>query len=360
MKQQTIIKAAICAFTTLIIGAMLWYALDAHDNWGNRGFLWFLLLVPPLQVYMMFWGSRKVASIRTSSLKLFGPMKSDLLVYLRESLVVLRIVAIAALFIAFARPQFKYADDETSREGIDIVISLDLSTSMYARDFEPDRLAVAKKTAIEFVEGRKNDRFGFVGYAGRAITLAPLTTDHEMVKYQLKRCNLDNVGMDGTAVGLGLGFAVNRLRESDAPSKVVILLTDGVNNVRDYPPLTYAQTAKQFGVRVYTIGVGTEGMAKVPVAQYIDGTFRFEERQVKIDEETLKEISRITGGRYFRATDGKKLADIYQEIDKLEKIKIEANTFIDPDEQFFAFALLALGLLALEFILRQTAFKSAA
>jgi Ca-activated chloride channel family protein len=352
-------KIVTTVVTSIAVALATWVVYDDYEQWANVEALWALLVIPALAAVSLFWGWNKTPAIKTSSLKLFGPGSNNLLFYLRDILVMFRMIALAAILMAVARPQMTFSEESQTSEGIDIVLSMDLSSSMLAQDFKPNRLAAAKETAIAFVKSRKSDRFGLVAYAGVAQTLSPLTTDHDMIIRQLIGCEVGLLSEDGTALGLGLGYAVNRLRESEAPSKVIILLTDGVNNVRAYPPLTFAQTAKQFGARVYTIGVGSMTNAKVPVSRTASGRWIYDTRPVEIDEETLTEIASLTGGKYFRADNISKLKEIYREIDELEKIKIETNIFIDPQEEFFPFVLIALNFLANEFILRHTLFRSA-
>ncbi len=359
MKAFSIIwKIILIVLVTVLIGATYLLTNEMFDQWAQADWLWALIAIPVVTAVALFWGTNRVPAVKTSSLKLFGPGGNSVLYYLRDSLLVLRVIALAALIFAFARPQMKFSEESQSTEGIDIVIAMDLSSSMLAQDFNPNRLAAAKETAIAFVEGRKSDRFGLVAYAGNAQTLSPLTSNRNVIMQQLAACDIGLMSEDGTAIGLGLGYAVNRLRESEAPSKVIILLTDGVNNVRSYPPLTYAQTAKQFGARVYTIGVGSNGTARVPVGILPNGRYAYDSRPVEIDEETLRDIAQMTGGKYYRATDISKLKEIYAEIDELEKIKIETNVFIDPQEEFFIFALIALILLGAEFLTRHIVYRT--
>jgi Ca-activated chloride channel family protein len=345
--------------TSITVALAAWLVYDDYEQWANPEWLWALLVIPALTAVSLFWGGNKVPRVKASGLKLFGPGSDNLLFYLRDTLVIFRMIALATILMALARPQMTFSEESQTSEGIDIVLAMDLSSSMLAQDFKPNRLAAAKETAIAFVKGRPTDRFGLVAYAGVAQTLSPLTTDHAMIQRQLASCDVGLLSEDGTALGLGLGYAVNRLRESEAPSKVIILLTDGVNNIRAYPPMTFAQTAKQFGARVYTIGVGSMTTAKVPVSRTASGRWVYDTRPVEIDEKTLTEIADLTGGKYFRADNIAKLKEIYREIDKLEKIKIETNIFIDPQEEFLPFVLIALAFLFIEFVLRHTLFRSA-
>jgi Ca-activated chloride channel family protein len=264
-------------------------------------------------------------------------------------------VAIAMVVLVLARPQSFNVTQNVETEGIDILIALDISSSMLAQDFKPDRLEAAKDIAIQFVSGRQNDRIGVVIFAGESFTLCPLTSDLRTVSNQINSIELGLIE-DGTAIGVGLANAVARLKESDALSKVVILLTDGVNNKGEIAPLTAADIASTFGVRVYTVGVGTHGTAPYPV-QTPFGT-RMQDMKVEIDEDVLKQIADITGGQYFRATDGKGLARVYEQIDQLEKTKIEVIETTRKSEEFLRFALLALLMLTLDIVLRTTVLRS--
>ena len=291
-------------------------------------------------------------SIKVTTISSFG---SSLFSNLRHSLIVLRCIAVAALITAIARPQTSLSWQDVTTEGIDIVMALDISGSMLAEDFKPNRLEASKQVAMDFISERPYDRIGLVIYAGESFTQCPLTTDHDVLLNLFG--DIQN-GMieDGTAIGMGLATAVSRLKDSDAISKVAIVLTDGSNNSGSIPPVTAAEIAKEFGVRVYTVGVGSNGEAPTP---YIDpfGRKQYQNVPVRIDEKTLKEIAHTTDGAYFRATDKNKLEEIYQEIDKLEKSKIEVTEYKKKSEKFWPFALVAAGLLLIEFLLRNIIFK---
>jgi Ca-activated chloride channel family protein len=260
-------------------------------------------------------------------------------------------IALALLIIVLARPQSTDRFQDVSTEGIDIVLALDISGSMLARDFKPDRLEASKNVATEFISGRPYDRIGLVVFSGESFTQCPLTTDHAVL-INLMREIQSGMIEDGTAIGMGLATAVNRIKDSEAKSKVIILLTDGVNNRGEIAPATAAGIAKTFGIRVYTIGVGTQGMAPYPV-QTPFGT-QYQNMPVEIDEDILKEIAQTTGGRYFRATDNDKLVQVYNEIDKLEKSKIDVKQFIRKEEKYLNIAISAFSLLVLEILLRNT------
>jgi Ca-activated chloride channel family protein len=262
-----------------------------------------------------------------------------------------RVFAIILIVFAIARPQSIYTWKNEITEGIDIIIALDVSSSMLARDFQPDRLEAAKDFAIQFITGRKNDRIGLVVFSGESFTQCPLTTDHRVL-INLFREIKSGMIEDGTAIGMGLATAVARLKDSDAKSKVIILLTDGVNNQGAIAPLTAAELAKTFGIKVYTIGVGTKGMAPYPVNTPFGVQLR--NVPVEIDEQMMKKIAEMTGGKYFRATDNKKLIQIYEQIDQLERTEIEVKEFSQKNEEFLVLILLAAFLLLSDMILRNT------
>lgn len=274
---------------------------------------------------------------------------------IKRNLFILRTLAMIFFIIALARPQRSFTDQEINTEGIDIVIALDVSGSMLARDFKPDRLEAAKKTAADFIEGRPNDRMGLVVFAGESFTQCPLTIDHKVVLEFLGEIK-NGLIEDGTAIGMGLATSVNRLKDSDAKSKVVVLLTDGVNNSGFIDPLTATEAATQFGVRVYTIGVGRRGMAPYPVQTQFG--ISYQNMKVEIDEDLLQEIADLTGGQYFRATNNEALENIYQKIDDLEKSKIQVTVLTRETEEFYIFLFIGLGLFLLEILLRYAVVKS--
>lgn len=261
----------------------------------------------------------------------------------------LRALAFIALVIALTRPQLTLTEEEVKADGIDIMMSMDLSSSMLAQDFAPDRLSVSKEVAKEFVDKRIHDRVGLVAFAGESFTQCPLTTDHAIVKSFLSELDVGKL-QDGTAIGMGLASAVNRLKDSEAKSKIIILLTDGVNNAGYIKPLTAAEIAKEFEVKVYTIGVGSEGTARSPISRRSDGRYEFGYSRVEIDEDLLREISAMTGGKYYRAIDEESLENIYREIDTLEKTEIEINVFKRYKDEFRMFLVTGLILLLLEFL----------
>ena len=321
----------------------------------NKEYLWLLLVIIPMIAWYIIRQSKHYASMQISSAEALRSGKKGVKTYLRHVLFVLRIFAIAAIIIVIARPQNNTEWDTKVAEGIDIIMSMDVSTSMLAEDFQPNRLEAAKDVAIQFISDRPNDRIGLVIFAGESFTQCPLTTDHNVVINLMNEINCELLD-DGTAIGDGLATSVNRLKNSNAISKVIILLTDGVNNKGSVAPLTGAEIAKTFGIRVYTIGVGTIGSAPYPFKTQF-GT-QYQNIDVKIDEEMLKEIASLTGGKYFRATDNKKLKDIYEEIDLLEKTKIQVTNYSKPVELFEIWVIIALAILILEILLKLTILKN--
>ncbi len=276
---------------------------------------------------------------------------------LRDLLPWMRMLAMVALVVALARPQLTLKEESVKAEGIDIMLAMDLSSSMLAQDFQPNRLEVSKRVAIDFVNKRPYDRIGLIAFAGEAFTQCPLTTDHSVVNTFLAGLACGALE-DGTAIGMGLATAVNRLRNSEAESKVVILLTDGVNNTGYQSPELAAQIAREFAVKVYTIGVGTEGQALTPVSRDPNGRYRYDIAKVEIDEALLQQIAQQTDGRYFRATSAEGLQEIYNLIDQLEKTEIETTVIRRYSEEFGRFAMLALVLLVLELLLRYTVLRA--
>ena len=321
----------------------------------NPEYFYLLLLIIPLTGWYIYSQKRNTASIRVSSAAPVLKAPKTIRYYLRHLVFFLHMLAFAAFTAVLARPQSTSNWENVTTEGIDIVISLDISTSMLAMDFTPNRLEAAKNVAMEFISGRQYDRMGLVIFAGEAFTQVPLTTDRAVL-LNLFRDIQTGMIQDGTAIGNGLATAVARLKDSNAISRVVILLTDGENNMGEIAPLTAAEIARTFGIRVYTIGVGTIGTAPYPV-QTPYGT-QLRDVEVKIDEKMMQEIANITGGRYFRATGNMKLQEIYEEIDQLEKSKIEVREFSRRSEEFIPFALAGILLLVLGFLLRVTIFRT--
>lgn len=318
--------------------------------------LWLLLLVPAMVGWYM-WRSRKDrADLRYSHTSHLTALPVTLRQRLVHAPMVLRCLAMAVFIVALARPQSTSSWQDVTSEGIDIVISMDISGSMLAEDFKPNRLEASKKVAMNFIEQRPNDRIGLVVFAGESFTQCPLTTDHSVIQNlfgEVKNGMLE----DGTAIGMGLANGVKRLKDSEAISKVVILLTDGENNAGSIAPLTAAEIAKEFGIRVYTIGVGTIGTAPFPMTNMF-GQRVYQDVEVRINEDLLTEVAEMTGGRYFRATDNESLRKVYEEIDQLEKSKIDVTEYRKRKEEFLPLALLGLLLLSLELILRNTLLRT--
>ncbi len=315
-------------------------------------YLYLLILLIPL-IGWYIWKLRKTqASLQVSSSQAFdAPQAKSYKVYLRHVPFILRVAALALLIIVLARPQSTDNWQNTSTEGIDILLTIDISTSMLAEDLKPNRLEAAKDVAASFINGRPNDNIGLVLFAGESFTQCPLTTDHTVLLNLFKDIQSGMID-DGTAIGLGLANAVSRIKDSQAKSKVIILLTDGSNNMGEIAPVTAAEIAKTFGIRVYTIGVGTEGEAPYPFPTAFG--IQYQNIKVDIDEPTLKQISATTGAQYFRATDNSSLRNIYDEIDKLEKTKIQVQEFSKKQEEYKNWALLVLALLIMEVLLRRT------
>ena len=326
-----------------------------NHTYAHPELFYLLLVLIPMIVWYIFRHKKFSASLQISTTRGFAGAPKTWKHYLRHLLFVNRMLVMALLIVVLARPQSTENWENVSTEGIDIVMAIDVSTSMLARDLKPDRLEAAKEVAIQFITGRPYDRIGLVVFSGESFTQCPLTTDQAVVN-NLLRGTQTGILEDGTAIGNGLATAVARLKESDAISRVIIILTDGENNRGEIPPLTAAEIAKTFGIRVYTIGVGTVGTAPYPVPTPF-GT-RIQQVQVKIDEESLQSIANITGGKYFRATDNEKLKSIYNEIDQLEKSKIDVKEFSKKQEEFQPYALAALLLLILGALLKVSVFRN--
>ena len=324
-------------------------------EFANPKLLWLLLMVPAAIVWYVLRHKKQEASVRFSDLSGFVKLPKTWKAYLRHLLFALKVAALALLIVALARPQSSSTNRKSNIEGIDIVMAMDVSGSMLARDLKPDRLTAAKEVASDFVEGRPGDRMGLVIFSGESFTQVPLTTDHGVMLNMLAEMKNGLID-DGTAIGDGLATAISRLKDSDAISKVIILLTDGINNSGSVDPYTAAEMAKLFGIRVYTIGVGSYGTAPYPV-QTPFGT-QIQQMKVEIDEKLLQNIANSTDGKYFRATSTQKLDEVYQEIDKLERSKIEVTEFSRLHEEFYPLVAWALALLLLEFLLRKTIFRT--
>lgn len=322
----------------------------------NPAFLWLLILIPILAIWQLFMRKKDTAVLTMPSIKGFkvGSITSKL----KPILYLLRLLALAAIIVALARPRNVSVSKKTkTNRGIDIVMAIDVSASMLAKDLKPNRLEALKNVAADFIKGRPNDRIGLVEYAGESYTKTPITSDKSIVLQSLRDIKYNTVITGGTAIGMGLATAVNRIKDSKAKSKIIILLTDGVNNAGFIDPQTASELAVEYGIKTYTIGLGTNGMALSPIA-IRNGVFQYGKIQVEIDEKLLKEIAEVTGGKYFRATNNRKLKEIYKEIDKLEKTEVEEFKFYNYEEKFRPLIWIALGLLLFEFLMRFTIFRS--
>jgi Ca-activated chloride channel family protein len=321
----------------------------------NPELFYLLLVIVPMAAWYIFRQKRNTASIQVSSTASVFKAPKTIRHYLRHVVFIFQMIAIAFFVVVLARPQSSSNWENVTTEGIDIIIALDISSSMLARDFSPDRLEAAKNVAMEFISGREHDRMGLVVFAGEAFTQCPLTTDRAVLLNLFKDIQSGLIE-DGTAIGNGLATGVSRLKDSEAISRVVILLTDGENNRGEVAPMTAAEIAKTFGIRVYTVGVGSVGTAPYPVQTPVGIELR--DMEVKIDEELLTQIASITGGQYFRATSNKKLEEIYKEIDALEKSKIDVQQYNRKSEEFLPFAILGALFLIAGLFLRTTIFRN--
>ena len=324
----------------------------------NPEFFWLFLLIPIVIGWQIWKRNEQNATLKISSLRGFKTSKS-ILAKLKPMLFVFRLLALSSLIIAMARPRTVDVSSKTkTTKGIDIVMSVDVSGSMLAKDLKPNRMEALKDVAENFVKARPNDRIGLVVYASEAYTKSPVTSDKAVVLDAIRSIKYDNVLQDGTGIGMGLTTAINRLKDSKAKSKIVILMTDGVNNAGFIEPQTASDIAQQYGIKVYTIGIGSNGMADFPYAIAPNGQFLFRMMKVEIDESLLRSIAKNTGGKYFRANSNQKLEAIYNEINKLETTEIQELKFYDYDEKFRPFALFAGLLLLAEIGLRNTLFRS--
>jgi Ca-activated chloride channel family protein len=335
---------------------MISYLQDIQ--FAEKHWFWLFLLLPVMLVWYFIKLKKYEGEIHFSSFSNFKGIKKPLKARLRHLVLVMRLLGVSLIILALARPQSRSSWKDVKTEGIDIVISMDISLSMLAKDFKPNRLEVAKEVIMDFIDARPNDKIGLVIFSGEAFTQCPLTVDHKILKNmfpEIKAGMLDQ----GTAIGLGLADAVARLKDSKAKSKVIILISDGVSNVGEIAPLTAGEIAKTYGLRVYTIGVGSKGKALQPVAMYPNGQLEYDYVDVEIDEAVMNKISEMTGGKYFRATDKESLSNIYKEIDKLEKTIISEKSFTNKAEHFLPLGVAALIALLLEFILKRVVFRSA-
>mgnify|MGYP002630892172 FL=1 len=325
---------------------------------ANPDYLWLLLSVPLVICWHLFTRKRSQAALKISSLNGFH-LKSSFLARLQPFLFLFRISSLALIIFALARPQTTDVSTRTkTNKGIDIVMAIDVSSSMLAQDLKPNRLTALKRVASSFVDDRVSDRIGLVIYAGESYTKTPITSDRSIVKSALAAIRFEGLIEDGTAIGMGLATAVNRLKDSRAKSKVIILLTDGVNNSGFIDPKIASELAVEYQIKTYTIGLGSNGRARAPVGLLPNGKFQYGMTKVEIDEDLLKEIAEKTGGLYFRATDNKKLEEIYGEINKLEKTEIEEFKYYNYNEKFRPLVLLALVLILIEWFLKNTLFRS--
>lgn len=335
---------------------MISYLQDIQ--FAEKHWFWLFLLLPVMITWYFIKLKKYEGEVHFSSFDNFKGISTPLKARLRHLVLVMRLLGVSCIIFALARPQSRSSWKDIKTEGIDIVISMDISLSMLAKDFKPNRLEVAKEVIMDFIDARPNDKIGLVIFSGEAFTQCPLTVDHKILKNmfpEIKAGMLDQ----GTAIGLGLADAVARIKESKAKSKVIILISDGVSNVGEIAPLTAGEIAKTYGLRVYTIGVGTKGKALQPVAMYPNGQLEYDYVDVEIDEEVMTKIANMTGGKYFRATNKESLSNIYKEIDKMEKTIISEKSFTNKAEHFLPLGIAALISLLIEFILKRIVFKSA-
>ena len=321
-------------------------------------FFWLFLVLPIAIAWYWFTNKKQRATLKISSIKSFKG-SATLIAKLQPLLFVLRMLALSAIIVALARPRsVDVSSKSRTTKGIDIVMAIDVSGSMLAKDLKPNRLEALKRVAAEFVEDRINDRIGLVVYAGESYTRTPVTSDKTVILQSLKTVEYDDsIIADGTGIGVGLATAINRIKDSKAKSRIIILLTDGVNNSGTIDPRMAADIAKEYGIKVYTIGIGTNGMAPFPYAKAPNGKFLYQNMKVEIDEKLMKEIAKTTDGKYFRATSNAKLKEIYTEINKLEKTEVEEKKYFNYDEKYQPFVWLALFLLFVEVLLKNTIFK---
>lgn len=356
-RSRDLLLAAVLLLAVHAAAAAAWWWIKGRYELASPRWLWGLAAIPLLSIIYLWRRNlrRPFAFLSTMGSMRNGPF--DLLARLRHLPFATALLGLAFMLLAMARPQSRDSWQDVTHDGIDIVIAMDYSASMLAKDFKPDRLDAARSVAMRFIDGRPNDRIGLVVYEADAFTLCPLTTDHDMLKTLFAQARTGMVA-GGTAVGMGLATAINRLRDSKSKSKVVILLTDGMNNAGTIQPLDAAQIAEELGIRVYTIGVGTRGKALSPVAIYPNGQYKYDYVDVDIDEPMMKRIAQMTGGRYFRATDEKKLQEIYQEIDRLEKTRVKVTEHSSHTEEYFTPLLTGCSLLFLSLLLGNTLLRT--
>ena len=327
-------------------------------TFANPEYFWFLLIIVPIILFIYKFFNKTQAILSISSASIFGK-KSMFWIRFKYFLILLKIFAIIFLIFALSRPQIvDVSSQRIINKGIDIIMTIDISSSMLAQDLKPNRLNALKKVASSFIENRVNDRIGLVLYAGESYTKTPITSDKSIVKKSLSEIAYDGVIEDGTAIGMGLATSVNRLKESKAKSKVIILLTDGVNNSGFIDPKIATELAREFQIKTYTIGLGSNGSARAPIGILPNGDFQYGLTKVEIDELLLKEIADKTGGLYFRATDARRLQEIYDEINKLEKTEIEEIKFYNYNEKYRIFAIISFIILAFHWLMKNLIFKS--
>lgn len=325
---------------------------------ANPNYLWLIISLPLLIGWYLFNSKKAQPVLKISSLKGFQ-QKTNFLGKLQPLLFILRLLSLGLIILAISRPQTMDVSTRTkTNKGIDIVMAIDVSSSMLAQDLKPNRLSSLKRVATSFIDDRMSDRIGLVIYAGESYTKTPITSDRAIVKNALREIRYEGLIEDGTAIGMGLATAVNRLKDSRAKSKVIILLTDGVNNSGFIDPKIASELAVEYEIKTYTIGLGSNGTARAPIGILPNGKFQYGMTKVEIDEELLKTIAKNTGGLYFRATDNKKLEEIYDEINKLEKTEVEEFKYYNYEEKFRPLILLALTLILIEWLARNTIFKS--
>lgn len=319
-------------------------------------YLWLFLLFIPLIAWYIWKHRNAFPALEISTVQPYAKLPRSFKEYLMHGLFLLRLAAIACVIIVLARPQTRDSWRTSSTEGTDIIIALDISTSMLARDFKPDRFEAAKDVASRFVAGRTTDNIGVVIFAGESFTAVPMTTDRGMLANYIHDIKMGMLE-DGTAIGDGLATSINRIKDGKAKSKSIILITDGTNNTGNVAPLTAAEIARKYGIKVYTIGVGKNGTAPMPQQNY-HGGIDYVNMPVVIDEATLQSIANTTGGKYFRATGNTVLKDVFEEIDRLEKTQMDVRHFSHTEDNYMMWAWLALGLFLLEIILRHTVLRT--
>ncbi len=326
-------------------------------QFSEKRWFWLLFIIPVMIAWYLWRLKKHEGEFNFSSFTLLKGISNSGKAKFRHVLFGLRLLAITLIIAAIARPQSRSSWKDSKTEGIDIMLSVDVSLSMLAKDFKPNRLDVAKEVIQDFIDARPNDRIGLVIFGGEAFTQCPLTTDHKVLRNMFPQIQAGSLDQ-GTAIGLGLSTAVARIKDSKAKSKVIILISDGVNNFGEVSPITAGELAKTYDVRVYCIGIGSKGKALQPVAIYAKGEYEYDYVDVDIDEKTMTEISNLTGGKYFRATNKTTLREIYTEIDKLEKTIISEKSFTNKEEHYLPLAIAAAILMLIEFILKFTLFKN--